>query len=37
MHDPAVWISWYVVLLLFPLMIFVLMVRDFLYQRTRRR
>lgn len=37
MHDPAVWTSWYVVLLLFPLMILVLVVRDFLSRRTRRR
>ena len=37
MHDPAVWANWYVVLLLFPLMILVLMVRDFLTRRTGRR
>ena len=29
MRDPALWTSWYVVLLLFPAMIIVLMVRDF--------
>jgi len=37
MHDPAIWTSWYIVLLLFPLMILVLMVRDFLSGRTGRR
>ena len=37
MHDPVLWTSWYVVLLFFPLMIFVLLVRDFLSRRTGRR
>jgi ferric iron reductase protein FhuF len=37
MRDPALWASWYVVLLLFPFMILVLLVRDFLSRRTRRR
>lgn len=37
MHDTALWTSWYVVLLLFPFMILVLMVRDFLSKRTGRR
>jgi hypothetical protein len=37
MRDPALWTSWYVVLLLFPFMILVLLVRDFLSRRTRRR
>ena len=37
MHDPTVWSSWYVVLLLFPLMIYILIVRDFLSSRTGRR
>jgi hypothetical protein len=37
MRDPALWTSWYVVLLLFPFMILVVLVRDFLSRRTRRR
>ena len=37
MRDPALWTSWYVALLLFPIMIFVLLVRDFLSRRTGRR
>ncbi len=37
MHDPTVWSTWYVVLLLFPLVILILMVRDFLSSRTGRR
>lgn len=38
MRDPALWTSWYVVLLLFPIMILVLLVRDYLFpRRTRRR
>ncbi len=37
MRDPALWTSWYVVLLLFPFMILVVLVRDFLFRRTRRR
>jgi hypothetical protein len=36
MHDPALWASWYIVLLLIPLMILVLMVRDFLFRRAGR-
>ena len=34
MRDPGLWTSWYVALLLFPLMIFVMLVRDFLSRRT---
>lgn len=34
MRDPVLWTSWYVALLLFPLMIFVMLVRDFLSRRT---
>lgn len=34
MRDPGLWTSWYVALLLFPLMIFVMLVRDFLARRT---
>lgn len=37
MRDPALWTSWYVVLLLFPSMIIVLLVRDFLARHARRR
>ena len=37
MRDPALWTSWYVVLLLFPFMIIILLVRDFLAGRGRRR
>lgn len=37
MRDPANWISWYIVLLLFPFMILVLLVREFLSRRARRR
>ena len=37
MHDPAVWTGWYFALLLFPLMIVVLLVRDILSRRTCRR
>ena len=37
MRDPALWTSWYVVLLFFPLMIIALLVRDFLARRARRR
>jgi len=37
MRDPALWASWYVVLLLFPSMIIVLLLRDFLARRARRR
>ena len=37
MRDPALWTSWYVALLLFPLIIVALLVRDFLCQRIRRR
>ena len=33
MRDPALWTSWYVVLLLFPFMIIILLVRDFLAGR----
>lgn len=34
MRDPGLWTSWYVALLLFPLMIFVMLVKDFLSRRT---
>jgi hypothetical protein len=34
MRDPGLWTSWYVALLLFPFMIFVMLVRDFLSRRT---
>jgi hypothetical protein len=37
MNDPVLWTSWYVVLLLFPFMILVVLVRDFLSRRIRRR
>jgi hypothetical protein len=37
MHDPAIWTVWYIALLLFPLMILVLVVRDLLSRRTGRR
>ena len=37
MRDPALWAGWYVALLLFPFMIIVVMVRDFLARRTGRR
>jgi hypothetical protein len=37
MRDPALWTSWYVVLLLFPFMIIILLLRDFLAGRGRRR
>jgi len=33
MHDPVLWASWYILLLLVPLMIFVLVVRDALSQQ----
>lgn len=36
MRDPALWASWYVVLLLFPFMIILLLLRDFLAGRRRR-
>jgi ferric iron reductase protein FhuF len=36
MHDPALWAHWYVALLLFPLMIIALLLRDFLAGRGRR-
>lgn len=36
MRDPALWTSWYVVLLLFPSMIILLLLRDFLAGRRRR-
>jgi len=36
MHDPALWTSWYVVLLLFPFMIIVLLLSDYLAGRGRR-
>ena len=36
MRDPALWSSWYVVLLLFPFMIIILLLRDFLAGRGRR-
>jgi len=35
MHDPALWTSWYVVLLLFPFMIIVLLLSDYLAGRGR--
>ena len=34
MRDPALWTSWYVVLLLFPFMIIILLLRDFLAGRV---
>ena len=37
MRAPALWAGWYAALLLFPFMIFVLLVRDFLARRTGRR
>ena len=37
MRDPALWTSWSVVLLLFPFMIIILLVRDFLAGRRNRR
>jgi len=37
MRDPALWTSWYVVLLLFPFMIIILLLCDFLAGRGRRR
>jgi len=37
MRDPALWTSWYVVLLLFPFMIIILLLCDFLTGRGRRR
>ena len=37
MHDPALWTNWYLALLLFPFMIIVLLLRDFLAGRGRRR
>jgi hypothetical protein len=37
MRDPALWTNWYVVLLLFPFMIIVLLLRDFLVGRGRRQ
>ena len=37
MRDPALWTSWYAVLLLFPSMIIVVLIRDFLARRARRR
>jgi hypothetical protein len=37
MRDPALWTSWYVVLLMFPFMIIILLLRDFLAGRARRR
>lgn len=37
MRDPALWTSWYVVLLLFPSMIIVLLLWDLLARRARRR
>lgn len=36
MHDPTVWTSWYVALLLFPSIIGALLIRDFLSQRVSR-
>ena len=36
MHDPVLWTSWYVVLLLFPFMIIVLLLSDYLAGRGRR-
>jgi len=33
MHDLALWTSWYVVLLLFPLMVLFLMARDMFSRR----
>ena len=36
MRDPALWTSWYVVLLLFPFMIIVLLLRDYFAGRSRR-
>jgi len=37
MQDPAVWASWYIVLLFCPFMILVLLIPDFLSRRARRR
>ena len=37
MRDPALWTSWYVVLLLFPFMIIILLLCDFRTGRDRRR
>ena len=37
MHDPALWTNWYVALLLFPFMIIILLLRDLLAARGRRR
>ena len=37
MRDPALWTSWYVVLLLFPFMIIVLLLRAYLVGRYGRR
>ena len=34
MHDPALWTNWYVVLLLFPFMIIVLLLSDYLAGRV---
>jgi hypothetical protein len=36
MRDPALWASGYVVLLLFPFMIIVLLLSDYLAGRGRR-
>lgn len=36
MHDSALWTHWYVALLLFPLMIIALLLRDFFTGRGRR-
>ena len=36
MRDPVLWTSWYVVLLLFPFMIIILLIRDFLAGRRRQ-
>ena len=33
MHDPALWASWYAVLLFFPLVIMILIVRDVWFRR----
>ena len=35
MRDPALWTNWYVALLLFPLMIIVLLLHDFIAGRRR--
>lgn len=37
MHDPALWTNWYVALLLFPFMIIILLLRDLIAGRGRRR